>query len=128
MRWTRLGILAAIISGLGSVGIVLWPGEMRLVDSNPQSHEMVYSLEGEVELLFNKPVAKSAVKVTDPRGRVVSKGVETYKGVLLIVTVNSPNAPHGLTHGDYRVEWTATSTDGLEAGGAFMFHIHAHNH
>lgn len=131
--WKRykLRVLASIIAALGSVGVYLYPNELKLLESNPDPHAQVWAMDhNEIELLFNRPVdaAKSVVIVTDPNGKMIVDGLETYKGVLLTVNIKSPYAPVGFAPGTYDVRWIVQAVDGKKADGSFHFHLKDHMH
>jgi methionine-rich copper-binding protein CopC len=123
MKTRKLAATAALLASLAVGGVYLWPGEMRLVETWPTYETADVLYDGEIELLFNKPVnvAETKVTVTDPEANVVSNGGKLYmdKGVL-VVKLKAP-IKSGLLPGEYRVEWRATATDGSKGAGNYRF-------
>lgn len=135
MRKYKSWLLAIALSVAASLGIYFYPSQV-LVMSNPEPDEQVWSLDGEVELLFGRPIVLegSTVSVKDPDGKEVVDRLETLEGLiegdkrfLLTVHLKSPNAPLGLTFGTYTVVYRVKGDVG-EAVGSFKFTTREHVH
>jgi methionine-rich copper-binding protein CopC len=139
MRLKRgwLQILATAIAGLGTMGIWLWPSQMVLVDSSPDTQEVVYAiLDNEIYMVFNQEIdlGRTKVKVVDAAGNDIVKELAVQgdkvfdKDVILRVTTVSPCPPHQYLPGEYTVTWHAESKTfiGVSGSGSFRFALPDH--
>lgn len=119
----RWGLIALIVL-IGWLALpTLASSHARLIESNPQSEQVVQTSPQTVTLTFSEPIedALGTIRVFDGAARRADGGDTTRNGP----DVLSTRLQGDLTSGTYTVSWRVASADGHPIDGAFVFHVSA---
>jgi methionine-rich copper-binding protein CopC len=115
-----------IVVALAMLGSLVWApaasAHDELVDLEPGNKATVSTPPTEVQLVFGASpmVAGTRIRVTGPRGTVVSTGPATIDGGAVVQKLTG-----GLANGVYRVDWRVTASDGHPVSGTYTWILRA---
>jgi methionine-rich copper-binding protein CopC len=117
------GLVVAVLVTLGSL---LWApaasAHDELLDLQPGNKVVVATPPTEVRMVFSATplLIGTQLRVTDPKGTVVSVGPAMISGGTVVQKLRS-----GLVDGAYRVDWRVTAADGHPVSNTYTFTVKA---
>jgi copper transport protein len=121
MRARRVALFIAVFAVVGCAGSATADAHVEVKSTSPAKGSTASTSIRAVKVTFTGPILRGTLRVTGPRGRVVSIG----SGGRDPGNVNRLRVrlTRSLAAGRYRATWTVTSADGHGEGGSFRFKL-----